>query len=428
MSKAIISIIMAIITVISSFLGFDNPFEEKEKEFVPVVRFMVCSDTHISGRNVSQEKMASAINNAYAIAQQNENYSVLDALMFVGDLTDNGEPEQFEIFKETIDTNMQDETKLLAIAAKNHDSWTYGKQSALSYVNDMTGNGSDFHVVINGFHFIGLSTSKKDGQRYGLYQRTWLRKQLKEAANDDPNKPIFVCQHEHIRNTVYGSSNFEGWGVTDFKDIYKQYPQIVHFSGHSHYPNNDPRSIYQKDYTAVGTGAINYMELTVDSDRSIHPDTCAQSGQAWIVEVDRYNRVQLKSYDITDGEILCQYLIKNPSDKSTFEYTEEKNEASSSAPAFDSDCTMKVENADGKYNVTVPAAKSTDGKIIFLYRIYVLNEKGKTVSSDYIVNNYWLPNPYSEVSFTVDAKTGYTVRVVAENAYGMQSECLEAVI
>lgn len=425
MSKAIISIIMAVFTLLSSFLGIENPLNGKDryKSFEPVVRFMVCSDTHLSQTEPNNTKMTNAIKNAYAIAEKCESYKNLDALMFVGDLTNNGKTEEFKEFKDIIDGNMKDGTQLLAIAAKNHDSWTDGKKS-LEYVNELTGIGSDFHVVINGFHFIGLSTSKNASQRYGLYQRTWLKKQLDEANRDDPNKPIFVCQHEHVRNTVYGSSNFEGWGVTNFKDIYKQYPQIVHFSGHSHYPSNDPRSIYQKDYTTVGTGAIAYMEVTVGKDRSLHPDTNSSSGQAWIVEVDKNNRVHLKAYDVLTADTLCEYLISNPADKSTYAYTEEKRKAESFAPVYGLTDKLKVEEVDGKYAVTAPAAKITDGKIIFLYRITVLNAKGKEVYSDYIVNNYWLPNPYDEVTFTVNAKHGYTVSVVAENAYGMQSNAL----
>ena len=44
------------------------------------------------------------------------------------------------------------------------------------------------------------------------------------------------------------------------------------------------------------------------------------------------------------------------------------------------------------------------------------------------MNNMWLGKTYESVNFSVRAKRGQTVSVVAENSYGMQSEALEAVL
>ena len=82
-----------------------------------------------------------------------------------------------------------------------------------------------------------------------------------KSTKDDPEKPIFVFLHQHIKDTVYGSQE---WGTQDsakINAVLKEYPQVITFSGHSHYPLDDPRSIHQKDFTSVGTSSVSYMEV-----------------------------------------------------------------------------------------------------------------------------------------------------------------------
>ena len=97
---------------------------------------------------------------------------------------------------------------------------------------------------------------------------------------------MFVTHHEHNIETVYGSSVYDGWGVPYFKAILNQYPQVVDFSGHSHFPLNDPRSVWQGKFTAIGTGAIYYSEFTVEGLRSYHPADSEQTATCWIVELN----------------------------------------------------------------------------------------------------------------------------------------------
>ena len=82
----------------------------------------------------------------------------------------------------------------------------------------------------------------------------------------------------------------------------------------------------------------------------------------------------------------------------------------------------------GKVNVTVPAAESTDGQIIFIYRLTVTDASGNVVDSQKLVNDYWLAKSYKKISMTAEAGSGCTVSVIAENAYGMQSAPLTAEI
>ncbi len=443
--KTFISLFTAAVMILTAWfcipvdLSGNAPIQDQPTvdSFSPVLRFMVCSDTHVHGKDdkLRLERIAKALDFCYGEAEKDANHSTLDAVLVAGDVTNDGYDEQFASFEEVVKQSLRNETDLLAIVAKNHDG--YQGKSCRGKISKITGNDADYHVVIGGCHFIGISTSSLEALRYDLRQRIQLKQQLDAAVKDDPTKPIFVIHHEHVRGTVYGSSRFEGWGVNHFSAILKEYPQIVDFSGHSHYPLNDPRSIWQGAFTAVGTGSISYMEVTVDKDRTLHPEyegkpECSYeaSAQAWLVEVDAANRIRLRGFDVNDGVYLCEYLIENVADPSTYVYTPENQKDKSSAPQFSAGVGLSVAQKDGKYVVTCPKADSTDGKPVELYRIRVQNENGKEVFTKYIVNNYWLPADkwLDSVDFEIDAKPGYQVSVVAENVYDMASEPLTATI
>lgn len=412
----------------SLFSGTPIKQETAGDDFVPVLRFMACSDTHINADSPHKlDRIKKAIAFSYNVAENDETYNSLDAVMFAGDLTDNGYDEEFIDFDNCVKSAVKGDTKILAIVAKNHDS--YQSKKSIEYCEQITGNDSDYHIVINGYHFIGISTCAKEGKGYTMAQRFWLEKQLREASKDDPDKPIFVTHHEHVMNTVYGSKmNVDGWGNLSFKDIIAKYSQVIDISGHSHYPLNDPRSIWQGTFTAIGTGSMSYMEFTVDGENKIHTDDCGDNAQAWIIEVDASNRVRLRGFDVLHEEWLCEYLIEDPSDILSYAYTERNQKALSSAPEFDNGAKLTVSNTDGKIQVAAPAASSTDGKPIFLYRISVTDTDGKTVYSTYKLNNYWTVDTYKTITFDVEASSGYTVSVTAENCYSMQSSALTAKI
>ena len=78
---------------------------------------------------------------------------------------------------------------------------------------------------------------------------------------------FFYVQHEQPSDTV--NSNFKlvpgsEWvafgqtpGGEHARDILKNYPNCVSLTGHSHYPINDERSIWQNEYTAVHCGHMS---------------------------------------------------------------------------------------------------------------------------------------------------------------------------
>ena len=77
-------------------------------------------------------------------------------------------------------------------------------------------------------------------------------------AKCDPRRPFFYVQHPHPRDTVYDKC---AWGVDDgtATRLLSRFPQAVAFSGHSHEPLTNEKSIWRGAFTSVATGSLRYL-------------------------------------------------------------------------------------------------------------------------------------------------------------------------
>lgn len=401
-----------------------------KNEFKPVLRFVASSDAHIEGvDSVGYVRLKKAIDFSLDLSREDEYHKKLDAMLMAGDFTDHGTAEEFEAFGQLYNYASERGTPLLSIVARGHECVTMKKKS-LSCFKRITGQETDFHIVIGGYHFIGLSTTAFPVLYYSPLQKRWLKRQLDSAVADTPDRPVFLMHHEHVRDTVYGSTKFDGWGNPFFTEILRAYPNVVDFSGHSHYPINDPRSLWQREYTAIGTGSLKYAELTVDGERCVHPPTYKECSVFWLVEVNKDGDIRLRGIDCEAEKILCEYFLKNPADSNNREYTEEKQRLRSAAPAFDENAQLTLSVKDGKLYAEYPAAKSTDGMPVFIYRLSASDETGEKILQGKTVPSYYLYKAEDRlITLLGDAVKGrFTVRLTAENAYGMQSEAIEKTI
>lgn len=408
-------------------------FAAAKEPFVPVLRFIACSDSHVKTENdLTTNRIGAMLSQVYALTDADPVYPNLDALMMAGDLTHDGTKEEFTKYWNAVSAAKRDSTDLLAVVAKSHDGWGMTRKKMRSYFSDLTGEMPDFHKVVCGYHFIGLSVSENDAVHYSKKQLSWLREQLELAVADTPDRPVFFMHHEHNRDTVYGSSFYDGWGVKYFNKILKDYPQVVDFSGHSHYPLNDPRSIWQGNYTAIGTGALYYAEFTIGAERAYKPADCEDCGTYWIVEVNAAGDVHLCGFDVDANKLLCEYTLPNPADPQNRPFDQEKMKAASTAPAFAADAVLTAEETGkGNLNVTAPAAASTDGQPITLYRVTLKNKIGIPLEKQWYLPRYYVANGRETTipfSFKSLPKGSYTVCVVAETAYGVQSAPLETTV
>ncbi|MBO7319306.1 MAG: hypothetical protein J6V06_04725, partial [Clostridia bacterium] len=273
---------------------------------------------------------------------------------------------------------------------------------------------------------IGISRSPTL-KHYTKAQVQWLDENIASAVAADPEKPVFVFQHEHVRGTVYGSSKSDGWGLDTFTQVLEKYPQVVHISGHSHFPANDPRAVWQGSFTAINDGGLAYYELAVDGRNGQFPEEKDRMTQALIIEVDADNRVLVKVLDVDAGKIMREFLIDNITEENKTKYAFDTRKEIASVPAFTENAALSY-NKDGlKHYITVPQATVGEDNEVFVYRIAVINKNGRTVYKDWAFSDYFFADKPESITFDGFIALGkeLTVRVWAEDVWGYTSEALE---
>ncbi len=391
------------------------------KKFEPVIRFAVMSDIHIKDElGAENERMEKGIKDAYKIAEAHESYKSLDALVIVGDFANSGSETQFLTVKKICDDNLKEGTELIAsVASHEYNTRNGAMEAAWEKLRRIFGTEPDVHKVIKGFHFV--STSPSSGCNFDDAKKEFAYKSLKEASEDDPKKPIFTFQHPHMLGTVYGSIL---WGEDDLFEAYMDFPQIVDFSGHSHAPINDPRSVHQEHFTCFGTGTLSYFELDeFDKDGGTIPANKSQAAQMLIVEADKDNRVRVYPYDILTGNFFpFVWKVDVPSDPETFIYTDSKRYAEAQKPYFKDGAKAEAkEITDCGAVIEFPQAVEDDMPFVNNYDIIVRRKADgiivsqKSIWSDYYLYN--MPDKRSIKFANLKPDTEYTAKITAEGFF-----------
>ncbi len=351
-----------------------------QKDFKPAIRFMVVSDVHYKDEHcVEEERMEKAIKIAYRLCEESTTYNRLDALYVVGDFATSGSEIQMKKFKKTLDDNLNPETEYCLMMA-SHEYRSGGVEAAYKHFEEIFNMPVDNHRVINGFHFISMTSSS--GCEYDDEKVAYAEKELKIAREDAPRKPIFFFQHPHITDTVSGSIY---WADESFYAPLMNYPQVIDFSGHSHAPINDPRSIFQKYFTALGCGSLSYTELD-EFDKyygTFPPENKDHFAQMLIVEADAEGRVRVYPYDIyTDNFFPMVWEIDEPWNVDSFKYTDARYKTDI-APYFENAEITVSDITDNGFKVTFPQAKT----------------------EDYYVNDYSVVIKEADIGLTVQRKS-----------------------
>ena len=421
----------------------ETPDTPDEDDFNPTLRFAITSDTHLfnryQGSDPQEARLANVFKVSYRYAQQSA-YNKLDAVLVAGDISE-GDAGEFVMFKDIVDANIQEGTQLI-VGMGNHDfrggleasAWTEdaAKKLEAAFKETFGLESADQHVVIGGYHFISLSPNAENlgnnvGESYSQTKLAWLEAEIQKAIAEDATKPVFVMQHHHPSGTVYGSGA-AGGKQADLFNLLSKYPQVVDFSGHSHYPINDPRNVWQGAFTAIGTGTLFYVGLDINGGPSgISPDgyqgdystsgtkNGADYGVFQIIEVNADNDIRVIVYDLRSFEELSRFVIPNPVENKDFKIEQE-------VPVFAEDTDIYYE--DGY--IYVQQAVSED--IIESYRAEVY-EGGKLIGAYYGLSGYVYPKQqqpeYVRIKVGELAENkGYTVKVYAVNAYNELSEAL----
>ncbi len=393
--------------------------------FNPVLRFAVCSDIHISGkedkpgdRHPEEKRLAGLIQFMYEYSA-GQSYKNFDALCVAGDMTDGGRDFEYDAFNKVIKENLREETRLL-ICTGNHEYIAYrdidASQGARMFEKKIQPQ-QDTHAVLNGYHFI-LCSYSEDGRTF-KDKLPWLDSEIKSAVGQSGERPVFIFQHPAPQFTVYGSV---AWGDRDITKVLRKYPQAVDFSGHSHYPVNDPRSISQNKYTALGCGTLSYFETDLDGFAGNFPYDTKQAAQFYIVEADASGNLKILSYDLIAGRFFNNAYYLSALSPGNYEYSFSKMKKRASKPVFPPETEISARSdAGGETVLTFTGAKDNFCAESYKVSVFrgIIPVKSASFSGKYM---YLLEKDRYELKLGRLKSGKYTVYVKAMNPYAKTSK------
>ena len=388
-------------------------------DFKPVFRMIVTSDIHIQEGGVQIERFREGMKFAYDYAA-GQDYNKVDAFFAVGDFANCGSEWEMLAFRDLLDECIASDTEKTLMLA-SHEFKFDSQQGAYERFQSIYNMERDTHKVLGGFHCISVST--ENGCRFGDEKRDWLRTELRKAADADPQKPIFVFQHPHITDTVAGSIL---WGEDDLTAILMDYPQIIDFSGHSHAPVNDPRSIHQRHFTCHGTGSFSYFELDeFDKIYGTVPPDHKECAQFLIVEADAQGTVRILPVDVlTKNFFPCVREIKTPWEPNSFVYTAKRYQTSVK-PYFTDEAKIQVERYENNALTLRFSQAEIAEDMVDDYIVRLRKQKDGTVMKQAAVwSSYYLYNMPETVCVTLaDVPAGdYKAEIIAQGFWNNRSE------
>lgn len=425
------------------------------------------SDVHIEGSSDAYaNKLTSALNQLKAKAAESDANGI-DGVMVVGDLIQRAEITMAQNFKALYEDVFKPTEVPMIYTIGNHDmnpkyDWTpstVAQSVAMSNTfgdeyfktdidNTMRNNYEARHCVIGGYHILAVTPNGDQPITYSPNVITWLDQQLDAITKTDPNRYVIVLTHPMIYNTIYGSLLGEDggvwtstlpnyWATRVLTGVLEKYPQVVSFHGHLHFPINDPRSLWQGKWTALGCGSTRYMAIEpagwegISSTPTVMNDANNFS-QGYLVQFDVNGNMRIVKMDFfNNGTIGEPYVMQYPdaAGANLAKYNNVTRKAANQAPTMS---TIDVKDVKEAETASVTFAAGKDDEFVHHY-IVTLSKAGNVVATKKILADFYLHPKASEMksSWTVDFGTlsesgQYTVTVVAVDSWDAESAPVSA--
>ena len=382
-----------------------------------VLSLGVVSDVHVKPQWAA-DKWKSALQQLKAKALENDPNGMAGVLV-VGDLIDEPNDNQLSLFKSTLESEI-DVTKIPMIyTIGNHDvpnyAWAASMVSDVAYMRNMFGDkyfqtdqDQDMrtkyearHCAIGDYHILTISPNGDSPIAYDPTAVTWLDSQLAAITSAEPDKYVIILTHPMIKNTVYGSRlGEEGgiwestlphyWATDALTPVLKKYPQAVVFGGHLHFPLNDPRSVWQGDFSVFGCASVRYMAIENGKYEDMASATTMLDkddfSQGNLLQFDASGNVRVLRMDFQNRDVIGEPIVSSypTSDKSHLtKYNHTTRSLANAAPSLS---TLNVDVTDGV--ATAKWTAGTDDEFVHHY-VLTLKKGGTVVTTKKILADFY---------------------------------------
>ncbi len=372
----------------------------------------------------------------------------LDGVLVAGDLIDYPSDPAILEFKKVYESVINPEVVPLIYTVGNHDvpnyKWSETMVKDAEYIRKAFGDSyfqSDVdkdagerlecrHCVLKDYDILTITPDGTSPVAYSPEALKWLDGKLKEITSKNPSRYVIVITHPMLYDTVYGSLLGEAdgiwksflpgyWATRELPEILSKYPQVVAFGGHLHFPLNDPRSVWQGNFTALGCASVRYMALEAGGYEDMAGQTTMKDkdefSQGNLVQFDKKGNMRIYRMDFYNKDVIGEPLVmgrpvKNKKHLEAYSFT--NRTAANEAPVLskiDASVLMPSEPWVKKVakGISVNFASGEDDEFVHHY-VVSLAEDGKEISSKKILADFYKhPDPSEmkrswSVSFSLD--------------------------
>ena len=398
----------------------------------------------------------------------------VDVIFMNGDITNEAVEKYYQLYEDTFEEVYgTDESQYPEIIWNmgNHEWWAFsGGESAeavtmfkryarietpnlvaksnVKYYLNESETLPTYYKVVNGVPFIAISgenSNGKVGTEMAAEIASWLQ-DISNLPSVQNGGPIYVAYHYALSTTLtHGNGSLATASVVE--ELFADYPQAIIFTGDTHYPGVNERSINQVNFTTINIGSSSYSrmdKMSATMEDGEHYYNMVYSGgktsdiatgnanfkyeytpTIHFMETMNDESTIINRYFSTDDKtapihINGAWTIPAHSSPSNFEYTnnrfENTNYASglygASGVSWANNAEVKFGVKDGKMTVHFP--DTNEYHYTEHFKIEVTGNSTKTYD---VVSNYYKYNTTPEnLYFILDeipAGSSYSVKVTA---------------
>ena len=410
-----------------------------------IVRFAVGSDVHI-GYGDSVDKLK----NAYAALKK---IGGVDAFIAAGDLTEGGTPEQLATYQSIVAENSAE----LTVEVDGFKGTGAGAGAAVGTTISMLGNHECYNPNIeNDFReqvgqetekiywlagkvpIIKVSLAVAGNSSNFETKHDYIGSAVKEVDATGYKGHIFLISHIGFEDTLFGDYQVGDRYDPATREFLKDYPQLVHISGHSHPDPMNPGVIDQAaGFTSVITGTVGkYYRQCEDT---------LYGSSITVFDVKKDGTTELYRIDLANGQLIYgdeRWVLDSAQKPEDFIYFNDPAKATNpnayclkgSAPIYGEGAAVTVtdkgdfDSIDVTFTANAKPASDKNYDYVESYNIYVTPVNGGETLT---VNAYNDPSiPFGAdrtvTIYGLEYDTDYEVSVTAEGPFGKASAPVKA--